>query len=144
MLENIDMLSSLAAATQATAPTTAQEPLADEMFQAQVDRAMHIDDQVRQGIEVVKSKNERLEALNQEMAELRNEKAATTDEEERRQIDLKIENLRGEVETLTSTSQLEMVSLQSQMHRYTNSFELVSNFVRKFFGTISNIIGNLR
>ncbi len=54
------------------------------------------------------------------------------------------EKLDAKSEALANTSQLQTVKLQSNMNKYNQSFEMLSNFTNKWFNTINNIIGNIR
>lgn len=58
--------------------------------------------------------------------------------------DVNIESLKGKIEALTSQSQLETTKLQQTINKYNQTFEMLSNFINKYFQSISTIIQNLR
>ena len=58
--------------------------------------------------------------------------------------DVNIEGLKGKIEALTSQSQLETTKLQQTINKYNQTFEMLSNFMNKYFQSISTIIQNMR
>ena len=59
------------------------------------------------------------------------------------QWDLAIENMKGFTESLTSTSQLDMTKLQSTSGKFNQTFEMMSQFVAKYYRTGDNLIRNI-
>ncbi len=58
--------------------------------------------------------------------------------------DVNIEGLKGKIEALTSQSQLETTKLQQTINKYNQAFEMLSNFINKYYQSINTIIQNLR
>lgn len=58
--------------------------------------------------------------------------------------DVNIEGLKGKIESLTSQSQLETTKLQQTINKYNQTFEMLSNFINKYYQSLSTIIQNLR
>lgn len=58
--------------------------------------------------------------------------------------DVNIEGLKGKIEALTSQSQLESTKLQQTINKYNQSFEMLSNFINKYYQSLSTVIQNLR
>ena len=58
--------------------------------------------------------------------------------------DANIQGLKSKIETLTTQSQLETTKLQQTINKYNQTFEMLSNFINKYFQSISTIIQNLR
>lgn len=58
--------------------------------------------------------------------------------------DVNIEGLKAKVEALTSQSQLETTKLQQTINKYNQSFEMLSNFINKYYQSINTVIQNLR
>ncbi|WP_066017099.1 hypothetical protein [Endozoicomonas atrinae] len=58
--------------------------------------------------------------------------------------DVNIEGLKGKIDSLTSQSQLETTKLQQTINKYNQTFEMLSNFINKYFQSISTIIQNMR
>ncbi|PJE79759.1 hypothetical protein CI610_01261 [invertebrate metagenome] len=65
--------------------------------------------------------------------------ASTSDDWE-----VNIQSLKGKIEGMTSQSQLETTKLQQTINKYNQSFEMLSNFINKYYQSISSIIQNLR
>ena len=59
------------------------------------------------------------------------------------QWDLAIENLKGWSESLTSTSQLSMTKLQSTSGKFNQTFEMLSQFISKYYRGGDSIIKNI-
>ncbi|MET4695775.1 hypothetical protein [Endozoicomonas lisbonensis] len=136
-------------------------------------RADIIQVQLREQIESIQAKNKRLEEANDWLVKAKNEKAKAakkgstgtttfTDEFKKfwnsygakfydesndhnsSQWDVNIEGLKKEIEALTSQSQLETTKLQQTINKYNQSFEMLSNFINKYYQSIGTIIQNLR
>ena len=59
------------------------------------------------------------------------------------QWDLAIENMKGWTESLTSSSQLDMTKLQSTSGKFNQTFEMMSQFVSKYYRSGDNVIKNI-
>lgn len=59
------------------------------------------------------------------------------------QWDLALENIKGFSESLTSTSQLDMTKLQSTSGKFNQTFELMSQFISKYYRSGDNLIKNI-
>ena len=55
-----------------------------------------------------------------------------------------VTNTKNSIDSLTSTSQLDMTQLQSTMSKYNQTFEALSSFLSKYYQSLSTITGNLR
>ena len=58
--------------------------------------------------------------------------------------DVNIEGLKAKIEALTSQSQLETTKLQQTINKYNQSFEMLSNFINKYYQSLGTLIQNLR
>ena len=58
--------------------------------------------------------------------------------------DVNIEGLKAKIEALTSQSQLETTKLQQTINKYNQSFEMLSNFINKYYQSLGTVIQNLR
>lgn len=58
--------------------------------------------------------------------------------------DVNVEGLKAKIEALTSQSQLETTKLQQTINKYNQSFEMLSNFINKYYQSLGTIIQNLR
>jgi len=55
-----------------------------------------------------------------------------------------IEGVKGKIDQLNSTSQMEMIRLQALMNKRNQAYELMTNALQKLSGSIDKIIGNIR
>jgi hypothetical protein len=55
-----------------------------------------------------------------------------------------MESVKTQIDTLSSTSQLDMIKLQGMINKSNQSVEMMTNLVQKFAGTKDKIIGNMR
>lgn len=53
-------------------------------------------------------------------------------------------NIKNSIDSLTSTSQLDMTQLQATMNKYNQTFEALSSFISKYFQSLQTITSNLR
>lgn len=60
------------------------------------------------------------------------------------EIGIIVNNIKNSVDSLTSSSQLDMTQLQSTMNRYNQTFDALTNFIAKYNQALSSVIGNLR
>jgi len=58
--------------------------------------------------------------------------------------DVNISALRAKIDDMTSNSQLATTKLQQTINKYNQSFEMLSNFINKYYQSIGTIIQNLR
>lgn len=75
---------------------------------------------------------------------LKAKKADGTNNYTSQEWDANIEGLKSRIEALTSQSQLETTKLQQTINKYNQTFEMLSNFISKYFQSQSSIIQNLR
>ena len=59
------------------------------------------------------------------------------------QWELAIENMKGWSESLTSSSQLDMTKLQSTSGKFNQTFEMMSQFISKYFRSGDSLIKNI-
>ena len=57
--------------------------------------------------------------------------------------DLAIQNMKGWSESLTSTSQLDMTKLQSTSGKFNQTFDMMSQFISKYFRSGDSLIKNI-
>lgn len=60
------------------------------------------------------------------------------------EIGIVVSNIKNSIDSLTSTSQLDMTQLQSNMTKYNQVFDSLSNMLSKLAQSLQTIIGNLR
>ena len=146
------------------------KPSLDAMIMAVLTaRADILQNQLEEQIESINQKNQTLESANTMLARAKELKAdagtsgtATmpqdmidfwdslgakyddSDSHNSAEWDVNIEGLKGKIEALTSQSQLETTKLQQTINKYNQTFEMLSNFMNKYFQSISTIIQNMR
>ena len=106
------------------------------MFDVYASKAQSIDDTIRTDIAEDKEKVEELRRINEQITELRAQKAAGTAPDD---VDAQLARLRGDVEYLNSMNQIRMVSLQGNMYKRQNCWELLSSFFSKYWKNIDFI-----
>ena len=147
------------------------KPSLDAMIMAVLTaRADILQNQLEEQIESINQKNQTLESANNMLARAKELKAEagtsgtarmpqdmvdfwdslgakyddSDDIHNSAEWDVNIEGLKGKIEALTSQSQLETTKLQQTINKYNQTFEMLSNFMNKYFQSISTIIQNMR
>ena len=146
------------------------KPSLDAMIMAVLTaRADILQNQLEEQIESINQKNQTLESANNMLARAKELKAEAgtsgsvrmpqdmrdfwdsldakydgSDTHDSSEWDVNIEGLKGKIEALTSQSQLETTKLQQTINKYNQTFEMLSNFMNKYFQSISTIIQNMR
>ena len=59
-------------------------------------------------------------------------------------FDVWTEQLKGKIDSLSSTQQMDMLRLQSLSNKRNEAFEIMTNFVKKMSDNRASIVGNLR
>ncbi|WP_461537746.1 hypothetical protein [Spongorhabdus nitratireducens] len=141
------------------------------MMAVMVKRSSLLQNQLEGSIKGVQAKNATLDKANQMLARAREKKnqagsgsskmdqdmvdfwkmmGAKTDgsggdnKHNSAQWDVNIEGLKGKIESLSSSSQLDLTRLQSTMNKYNQAFEQVSNFTQKYFQSLNTLTANLK
>ncbi len=55
-----------------------------------------------------------------------------------------IEKLKGKVDSLNSSQQMDMLRMQSLTNKHNEAFDVMTNFIKKMQDSRSSIIGNMR
>ena len=140
------------------------------------ERAEILEEALREQVQEVRSKNNKLKQANQILAKARSAKKGSKESKKTGmpaevrdffakndipwgsggkidpngsyslnsgEWDLAIENMKGWTESLTSTSQLDMTKLQSTSGKFNQTFEMMSQFISKYYRSGDNIIKNI-
>ena len=132
-------------------------------------RAEILEVQLRDQITSIQDKNAKLEEMNDWLARAKKQKAqagstgksgfntefqkywesigATHQNGDRHNAadwDVNVEGLKAKIEAMTSQSQLETTKLQQTINKYNQTFEMLSNFINKYYQSLSSVIQNLR
>jgi hypothetical protein len=59
-------------------------------------------------------------------------------------IDVWVEQLKGKIDALNSSQQMDMLRMQSLTNKRNEAFDLMTNFVKKMADSRSSILGNMR
>ena len=164
-------MSTTVAPIQSTQVGNYQEDLATLMMRVLTGRAEILDENVRAQASQIAEKNALLKEANVFLAEARikqsdagdgtstmstemkaffdsnNIKYDTTGNDDKHNKDewgINIENMQTFIDSLTSTSQMDLIDLQSTMDKYGETFDLLTNFLSKYAGKIDAIQGNIR
>lgn len=148
-----------------------QEDLATLMIRVLTGRAEILDENVRTQASQIAEKNTLLKEANVFLADARikqsdagdgcsemsaemkaffesnNIKYDTTGDDDDHNKDewgINIENMQTFIDSLTSTSQMDLIDLQSTMDKYGETFDLLTNFLSKYASKIDAIQGNIR
>ena len=146
------------------------------MLAVMSERAEILEEALREQVQEVRNKNNKLKEANQIMAKARNAKKGSSGSKKTGmpsevrdffaknnipwgkggsidpnnnyslksgEWDLAIENMKGWTESLTSTSQLDMTKLQSTSGKFNQTFEMMSQFISKYYRSGDNIIKNI-
>ena len=112
--------------------------IAEVLLQVMLTRTNELDDLMRDQINTLEGQNTDMRLKRKDMERLREVKNGDNPPKD---IDAQIENLRGDVETIVSTSQLETIKLQNNSNHYNNSFDLAASFINKYQGNVRKLIG---
>ncbi|CAM3538078.1 hypothetical protein [Parendozoicomonas haliclonae] len=141
------------------------------------ERAELLEETLREQVQEVRAKNNKLKTANKMMAEARKAKSHSKEKEDSPmpkevaqffadndipwgkqnekidpsktyqlnsgEWDLAIENMKGWSESLTSSSQLDMTKLQSTSGKFNQTFEMMSQFISKYYRSGDAIIKNI-
>ena len=109
-------------------------------------------EQVQSEAAAIKAKNEKIAQLNQQLAALRAKRAelerkSETEVPDKKEklaaIDKLIEETKNTIDQLSSSSQMDMVKLQSIMGKYNESVEMMSRISKMDSDTMKSIIRNM-
>lgn len=114
------------------------------LMQVQSQRTALLEAQLQEQIQAVREKNDQIAKLNNELSVLKNERANTYDENKIKELDAKIEGIKGQIDSLSASSQMDMLRLQSMTNKRNEAFDVMTNFIKKMQNSRSSIIGNMR
>ncbi|WP_042478512.1 hypothetical protein [Bacillus ndiopicus] len=114
------------------------------LMAVQSQRAKLLEEQLRNQIEDVQQKNQGIATLNNQLIELNKEKAATSDQAKQAELEKQINDLKGQIDSLGNSQQMDMLRLQSMSNKRNEAFDVMTNFVKKMQDSRSSILGNMR
>ncbi len=92
--------------------------------------------------------NGQMSSLNAQIAQVKSEIAAITPDKQFKatgaSFDKWIEELKGKLDALNNTAQLDMIRLQSLSNKRNEAFEQLTNFIQKIAKSKESVIGNMR
>ncbi|NIZ03778.1 hypothetical protein [Thalassospira lucentensis] len=142
------------------------------MMLVQAQRADNLEKQMADQIKEIQSRNEQVGQLNNLLSSLRADRpsgdnpdkkatyamstaSALADagvtgadkkatEIDQKTIDTYINDIKGKIDSLNSTGQLDMIRMQSLMNKRNEAFDTLSNLLQKVQKTLDSIVGNMR
>ncbi|MHA0856812.1 hypothetical protein [Paenibacillus sp. CMAA1364] len=103
------------------------------MLAVQSERAKLLDTQLKTQMESVQNRNLDISKLNQELLEAQS--AGDTQ---------KVASLKSQIDAMSNSQQMDTLRLQSLSNKRNESFEIMTNFIKKMQDNRSSIIGNMR
>ncbi|MCK6077751.1 hypothetical protein KZX70_23155 [Paenibacillus silvae] len=103
------------------------------MMMVQQERSKLLESQLQSQIQVVQQRNQQIAELNAQLqaAQQRGDQAA-------------VQSLKGQIDALSNSQQMDMLRLQSLTNKRNEAFDLMTNFIKKMQDSRSSIIGNMR
>ena len=114
------------------------------LMMVQSERAKLLEAQLKDQIAGVQAKNEAITALNNQLSSLNTEKAQTSDAAKLTELENQIRALKGQIDSMSNSQQMDMLRLQSLSNKRNEAFDLMTNFVKKMQDSRSSILGNMR
>ncbi|MED4454064.1 hypothetical protein [Metabacillus fastidiosus] len=114
------------------------------LMQVQSQRAALLEAQLQLQIKDVQERNNQIAKLHNELQSLNTERSNTADIEKIKELDAKIAATKGQIDTLSSVNQMDMLRLQSMTNKRNEAFDVMTNFIKKMQESRSAIIGNMR
>ena len=114
------------------------------LIMVQQQRTNLLENQLQTQLTEVQARNEQLANLNDQINQLNVEKAATTDTARQAEINGQLQTVKGQIDTLSNSQQMDMLRLQSMNNKRNEAFDAMTNFVKKMQDSRSSIIGNMR
>lgn len=113
------------------------------LMMVQSNRARLVDEQLQAQLATVQNINKQVAILNEQLSSLNKEreKKSINDTVE---IDAQIKIIKEQIDTMISNQQMDMVKLQSLSNKRNETFDLMTNFMKKMQENRSSIIGNMR
>lgn len=135
------------------------------MMMVQSERAKLLEEQLKTQIAEVQNRNEQISKLNNLLSQLNAQRPAGTDptkavtraslgdlakefsgtgDVKQADFDTRIAQIKGQIDALGNSQQMDMLRLQSMTNKRNEAFEVMTNFVKKMQESRSAIIGNMR
>ncbi|MGG3925501.1 hypothetical protein ABET51_05835 [Metabacillus fastidiosus] len=114
------------------------------LMQIQSQRAALLEAQLQLQIKDVQERNNQIAKLHNELQFLNTERANTANIEKIKELDAEIAATKGQIDTLSSVNQMDMLRLQSMTNKRNEAFDVMTNFIKKMQESRSAIIGNMR
>ena len=109
--------------------------LESALMAVQEQRAQLLEQQLKDQLNSVQERNVQSAILNSQLSDARNNGTSTPED---------IAYLKGQIDALSNSQQMDMLRLQSLSNKRNEAFDLMTNFVKKMQDSRSSIIGNMR
>ncbi len=119
------------------------------MMAVQSQRANLLETQLKTQLEEVQKRNDQIAKLNQQITQLRADRAKLRDPmgadlAAASAIDKQVETIKGQIDSMNNSQQMDMLRMQSLTNKRNEAFDLMSNFIKKMADSRSSILGNMR
>ncbi|MFD0694411.1 hypothetical protein ACFQZT_09935 [Paenibacillus sp. GCM10027628] len=138
------------------------------MMAVQSNRANLLEEQLKTQIEEVQKKNKQIASLNDLLAALKSIRPANANDAvalsaditskfaaagvtaptaaklKQGEIDKQMDTIRGQIDSMSNSQQMDMLRLQSLSNKRNEAFDLMTNFIKKMADSRSSVIGNMR
>lgn len=138
------------------------------LMAVQSERAKLLDEQLKSQLEAVQNRNNEIAKLNEILNKLKSSRpqksgdTVTLDADLQKKltesgiavpssnkwtqadVDRALESLRGKIDALSNSQQMDMLRLQSLTNKRNEAFDTMTNFIKKMADQRSSIIGNMR
>ncbi|WP_282937548.1 hypothetical protein [Paenibacillus sp. RC67] len=138
------------------------------LMAVQSERAKLLDEQLKTQLEAVQNRNNEIAKLNEILNKLKSSRpqksgdTVTLDADLQKKltesgiavpssnkwtqadVDRALESLRGKIDALSNSQQMDMLRLQSLTNKRNEAFDTMTNFIKKMADQRSSIIGNMR
>ncbi|MFE5318852.1 hypothetical protein ACFQ88_09090 [Paenibacillus sp. NPDC056579] len=138
------------------------------LMQVQSQRANVLEEQLKGQMETIQARNNEIAKLNEIISKLKASRPAkpeasvtldadlhkkltengikvpSSNKWSQADVDVALESLRGKIDSLNSSQQMDMLRMQSLTNKRNEAFDLMTNFIKKMADQRSSVIGNMR
>jgi predicted nucleic acid-binding Zn-ribbon protein len=119
----------------------------ETMFMSLVtERANVLDSAITDRASAMQDRNKQIGDINTKINAKRTELQGISDKnsKEYKNGELELQKMQTQIDTLSSSSQLDMIQLQGLINKRNQAVEMLTNLVQKFAKTMDTIVGNMR
>lgn len=132
-------------------PTISQMDLSNmdletALMAVQTQRTQLLDEQLQSQIKEVQQRNRQIADLNKQISSAQAElaKLKDSDSDEIRALEIIIQQLKSQIDSISNSQQMDMLRLQSLSNKRNEAFDVMTDFIKKMQENRKSIIGNMR